>query len=147
MENYEIDPKLLSKINSLNKYILSKDSKVSNEDLTLFIVDNKIIEYKCKKCSNEGLWQDKPINLILDRLNNIITDNRIENLRFLCPNCFSQIKKKKILFKKIVKENERYCIDCNKRILAKTKSYNGLKCKVFRCKKCIENILSKEESN
>ena len=110
-------------------------------------MDNKIIEYKCKKCNNEGLWQDKPINLILDRLNNIITDNRIENLRFLCPNCFSQIKKKKILFKKIVKENERYCIDCNKRILAKTKSYNGLKCKVFRCKKCIENILSKEESN
>ena len=32
-------------------------------------------------------WLDKPIPLELDHINGINNDNRIENLRLLCPNC------------------------------------------------------------
>ena len=50
----------------------------------------KLIEYKCKECGIENLWNNKPISLQLDHINGIKTDNRLENLRFLCPNCHSQ---------------------------------------------------------
>jgi hypothetical protein len=33
---------------------------------------------------------DKPISFHLDHINGINTDNRIENLQILCPNCHSQ---------------------------------------------------------
>jgi 5-methylcytosine-specific restriction endonuclease McrA len=33
---------------------------------------------------------NKSISLQLDHINGIRTDNRLENLRLLCPNCHSQ---------------------------------------------------------
>jgi phage anti-repressor protein len=149
MEGYEINPRFKSKIEELNKYILKKKSNVKNEELTLFIVDREILPYECKKCKNDGTWEGKPLHLILDRLNNIFNDNRYENLRFLCPNCFSQIKKNKTLFTKIVKEEQLLCLDCNKRIANKTKKVGNLKCQQSYCKKCLDKraLLSSFENN
>ena len=48
----------------------------------------------------DPIWNKKPLDFILDRKNNNILDNDIENIRFLCPNCYSQIKQKKTIFKK-----------------------------------------------
>jgi phage anti-repressor protein len=149
MENYEINPIYKDKIAEFDKFILKKKSNVTNEDLTLFLVDREILSYECKKCKNDGIWQGKQLPLILDRLNNNITDNRIENLRFLCPNCYMQTNKKKTLFKKIVKDEQRLCIDCGKRIVNKTTRIENIKCKSLRCKKCLEKALlaSQEDSS
>lgn len=35
-------------------------------------------------------WRGQPLSLVLDHINGDNTDHRIENLRFLCPNCNSQ---------------------------------------------------------
>ena len=53
------------------------------------IIEKTLKEYKCSLC---GLvkWKDKEINLHLDHINGKNNDNRLENLRFLCPNCHSQ---------------------------------------------------------
>lgn len=54
------------------------------------LVDENILEYKCAICGNTGTWQGKKLTLQLDHINGEHTDNRVENLRFLCPNCHSQ---------------------------------------------------------
>jgi len=45
-----------------------------------------------ERCSECGLtqWLGKPISLHLDHVNGKRRDNRLENLRLLCPNCHSQ---------------------------------------------------------
>lgn len=48
------------------------------------------IEYKCAICGNDGVWNGKELTLQLDHINGINTDQRLENLRFLCPNCHAQ---------------------------------------------------------
>lgn len=46
-------------------------------------------EYACSVCAIRE-WNGKPLKLHVDHLNGISNDNRLENLRFLCPNCHSQ---------------------------------------------------------
>jgi 5-methylcytosine-specific restriction endonuclease McrA len=45
------------------------------------------IKYECARCSNPGTWQGERLSLHLDHINGIHNDNRLSNLRFLCPNC------------------------------------------------------------
>lgn len=45
---------------------------------------------QCEECGLGNQWQGKVISLQLDHINGIPNDNRLENLRFLCPNCHSQ---------------------------------------------------------
>lgn len=47
------------------------------------------LEEKCE-CGNKGFWRGKKLTLQLDHKNGVNNDNRLENLRFLCPNCHSQ---------------------------------------------------------
>ena len=54
------------------------------------VITQKLINYECAICGNKGEWMNKPLPLILDHINGINNDNRLENLRFLCPNCHSQ---------------------------------------------------------
>ena len=53
------------------------------------LVKEGILEYKCAECGISK-WNNKYLSLHLDHINGINNDHRIENLRFLCPNCHSQ---------------------------------------------------------
>ena len=60
------------------------------------------------------MWHKKPLPLIIDRIDNVLSNNTLENLRFLCPNCYIQLRPKMTLFKNITKTSTNRCIDCNK---------------------------------
>ena len=47
---------------------------------------------RCAVCELPALWNGSTLTLILDHINGIYNDNRIENLRLVCPNCNSQLE-------------------------------------------------------
>ena len=73
------------------KEILVKDSSFSG-DLKNRVVKTGLLEDRCSKCGIGNIWCGEPISLQLDHINGDHCDNRIENLRILCPNCHSQTK-------------------------------------------------------
>lgn len=70
--------------------ILVRNSIYSNRRaLKKRLIEEKLREYKCDICGISE-WQGKSLSLQLDYINGVNNDNRVENLRFLCPNCHSQ---------------------------------------------------------
>lgn len=79
-----------SKLNNVKKEdILKENCKHQRTVLRRYVIKNNLIPYKCAICGCTE-WQGKTLSLELDHINGINNDNRLENLRFLCPNCHSQ---------------------------------------------------------
>jgi len=70
-------------------YFLKENTTCNRSNLKNRLINENILDYKCNICGIEN-WNDKKISLHLDHINGINNDNRLENLRLLCPNCHSQ---------------------------------------------------------
>ena len=45
----------------------------------------------CSICGHQPLWNGKHLIMILDHINGVPDDWRIENIRLVCPNCDTQL--------------------------------------------------------
>ena len=69
--------------------ILVENSTYANiSRLKSRLVKEGRLQYKCAHCGITE-WLGQPISLQLDHINGVNNDHRLENLRFLCPNCHS----------------------------------------------------------
>lgn len=76
-----------------NKYLpnLSEHSSLSSSNVKKLVYRLGLKQNKCEICGITE-WNKKPIVCELHHINGDNTDNRIENLQILCPNCHSQTK-------------------------------------------------------
>jgi hypothetical protein len=71
--------------------VLVENSTYARHALKKRILEHKLIAYICSCCGIEPFWNGNPMPLILDHINGVNNDNRIENLRFVCSNCDTQL--------------------------------------------------------
>lgn len=73
-----------------NEELFIKSSTKRNSTVKKRILRDGLKKYSCLWCGLKDNWNGRPITLELDHINGDPTDNRLDNLRFLCPNCHSQ---------------------------------------------------------
>lgn len=71
--------------------IFVKNSTACQSVLRRYYYEGKYTEYKCSICGQEPEWNGQPLTLILDHINGNNKDDRLENLRWVCPNCNQQL--------------------------------------------------------
>jgi len=67
--------------------ILVENSDYSRTSLKKRLYEEGLKERKCELCGQGEDWNGKHMSLILDHKNGVHNDNRLENLRIVCPNC------------------------------------------------------------
>jgi hypothetical protein len=67
--------------------ILIENSTYNRTSLKKRLYDEGLLKRECCLCGQGEDWNGMKISLILDHINGVHNDNRIENLRIVCPNC------------------------------------------------------------
>ena len=84
-------PTYVPRIGSKEKYkieeVFTKNSKITQKVLRGYVERHKLIPYLCSNCGCDGNWQNGKIALELDHIDGDNTNNTLDNLRYLCPNC------------------------------------------------------------
>lgn len=72
----------------LEEYLI-EGRLVQTNGLKRRLLQEGIKEARCERCERDS-WNGQPIPLELDHVNGRRDDNRLQNLRVLCPNCHAQ---------------------------------------------------------
>ena len=67
--------------------VLSAGSDLQRGKLKQRLYNAGIKQRECELCGQGEEWHGRRMSLILDHINGIADDNRLENLQIVCPNC------------------------------------------------------------
>ena len=135
LESYNIKYHFIS-IKSLFEKIPLKDklikgSNIQSSKLKRELIEAGLKENKCEICGQLPEWNGKQLVLQLDHINGDHYDNRLENLRIVCPNCHTHTETFGY------KRPNTTCVDCGEEIGSKS----------TRCKKCCAVHNKQTQSN
>lgn len=88
-------------------FYLVENSNINSSNLKEKLYKNGIKQRICEECGQGEIWRDKNISLILDHINGVSNDNRLENLRILCPNCNATLETHCKGYKGVLKNIEK----------------------------------------
>jgi len=104
IKKYNIDESHLKNIKGFKKnhkynkkwefediFKLNSKAVISNYKKKKILLKKGLIKEKCSLCNQEKNWFGKNLSFILDHINGNNKDDRIENLRLICPNCDSTL--------------------------------------------------------
>lgn len=127
----------------LAEILVEKSTYGNGQDIRKKLIAAELIKDECAMCQIGTDWHGHKLCLQLDHINGTHNDNRLENLRLLCPNCHSCTdtfcgknkpkRVKKVKFTKIAFINT--CTDCDREI-----SYKGHEISAVRCKSCTAKL-------
>lgn len=106
------------------KDIFIEKSSASQNTVRKYYKRGNYSEYKCAICGLNPFWNGKELTLTLDHINGVSDDHRLENLRWICPNCDRQLP----TYGSKRRKQHLYCKNCGEEIKRGNKT--GF------CKKC-----------
>ena len=106
--NYSIKRTILSRLNAYHistehftsstvrqdrniENTLVENTTAADQTVKAYFKKGNYTPYKCAICGLEPFWNGKELVLTLDHINGNHRDSRIENLRWVCPNCDRQL--------------------------------------------------------
>lgn len=144
----------------LKKRYIPLKEYIKREGATSYKIHKKLLKegykkHECEICGNTE-WLGKPIPLELHHKDGEKTNNDLDNLMLICPNCHAQTENYRgkntktytyykynnnIQQKQETNKIKKYCIDCNKQI-----SPESLRCKGCEAKRRITSVpISRDE--
>lgn len=102
--------------------VLVQGSSYSRSKLKQRLFSEGLKVRRCEQCGQDEHWQGRSMSLILDHINGVPDDNRLENLQIVCPNCAATLDTH--CGRKNRREPEiRSCKRCGKQFEAKYRSH------------------------
>lgn len=71
---------------SLEEILVADSARINSGKLRLRLIREGLLPGRCQMCGIDE-WRGQVLSLELDHINGNRSDNQLENLRILCPNC------------------------------------------------------------
>lgn len=96
--------------------IMVESSTYSRGHLKRRLFEEGLKQRRCEICGQDEIWQGRRMSLVLDHVNGVRDDHRLENLRVVCPNCAATLdthcgRKNRL--------GPRVCLHCRKEFVPK----------------------------
>jgi hypothetical protein len=91
--------------------ILVEHSSFARNHLKERLYEAGLKQPRCELCGQDQLWHGRTMGMILDHVNGVSNDNRLENLRIVCPNCAATLDTHCARGRKLARA-EQQCLRC-----------------------------------
>lgn len=103
--------------------VLVENSRYNRRSIKARLLATGLKTNVCELCGQNEMWMGKRMHLILDHINGVRNDNRLENLRIICPNCDATLP---TFGGRNIKQVYNVCLHCG--AATKNKSYCSRDC-------------------
>jgi hypothetical protein len=93
--------------------IMVENSSYSRHHLKNRLYAEGLKQPVCELCGQGELWNGRVMGLILDHINGVSDDHRLENLRIVCPNCAATLDTHCARKRRVTRVDQE-CVRCGK---------------------------------